>query len=46
VDVIADVLPANSFDQLRAQPFALVFAGSGQEVRFGGVAPVGPIPIY
>jgi hypothetical protein len=46
VEVIAEVLPANSFDQLRAQPFALVFAGSGQEVRFGGVVPVGPIPIY
>jgi len=46
VEVIAELLPANSFDQLRAQPFALVFVGSGQEVRFGGVAPVGPIPIY
>ena len=46
VEVIAELLPANSFDQLRAQPFALVFVGSGQEVRFGGVPPVGPTPIY
>ncbi|HEX2172452.1 MAG TPA: hypothetical protein VHL09_08400, partial [Dehalococcoidia bacterium] len=37
VDVIAEVFPANAFNQLNAQPFALVFVGSGPEVRFGAV---------
>jgi serine protease AprX len=46
VEVIAQPFPANSFNQLRTQPFALVFVGSGQEVRYGGVPPAGPIPVY
>src|SRR5215204_5403475 len=46
VEVIAEPFPANNFNQLRTQPFALVFVGSGQEVRFGGVPPAGPIPVY
>jgi hypothetical protein len=46
VEVIAEPFPANTFNQLRTQPFALVFVGSGQEVRFGGVPPAGPIPVY
>src|SRR5215213_830380 len=46
VEVIAEPFPASSFNQLRAQPFALIFVGSGQEVRFGGVPPAAPIPVY
>ena len=46
VEVIAEPFPANNLNQLRVQPFALVFAGSGQEVLFGTVAPAGPIPVY
>jgi serine protease AprX len=46
VEVIAQPFPANSFNQLRTQPFALVFVGSGQEVRYGRVPPASPIPVY
>jgi serine protease AprX len=46
VEVIAEPFPLNNFNQFRTQPFALVFVGSGQEVRFGGVPPAGPIPVY
>ncbi len=46
VEVIAEPFPANSFNQLRVQTFALVFVGSGEEVRFGGVSSAGPIPVY
>ncbi|HEX2729731.1 MAG TPA: S8 family serine peptidase [Rubrobacteraceae bacterium] len=46
VEVVAEPFPANNFNQLRVQPFALVFVGSGQEVLFGPVAPAGPIPVY
>ena len=46
VEVIAEPFPVNLFNQFRTQPFALVFVGSGQEVRYGGVPPAGPIPVY
>ncbi len=46
VEVIAEPFPANSFNQLRTQLFAVVFVGSGAEVRYGGVSPAGPIPVY
>ena len=46
VEVVSEPFPANSFNQFRVQPFALVFVGSGEEVRFGGVPPAGPIPVY
>ena len=45
VEVIAEAFPTNALNQFNAQPFALVFTGSGTEVRFGAV-PAGPIPIY
>ena len=35
----------NAFQTFPGQPFALVFVGSGDETRFGGV-PGGPIPVY
>ncbi len=44
-EVIAEIFPAVAFNQFHAQPYALVFVGSGQEVRFGGL-PAGPIPVY
>ena len=44
--VIAQPFPANSFNQLRSQPFALVFVGSGEVTRFGGMSPAGAIPFY
>jgi hypothetical protein len=45
VDVIAEVFPVNAFNQLNAQPFALVLVASGPEVRFGAL-PAGPLPIF
>jgi len=39
VEVIAEIFPANPFNQSNVQPFALVFVGSGAEVRFGGTVP-------
>jgi hypothetical protein len=45
VEVIADLFPANALNQFNAQPYALVFVGSGQEVRFGGL-PAPGIPVY
>jgi subtilisin family serine protease len=35
----------NAFQIFPGQPFALVFVGSGDETRFGGV-PGGPLPVY
>lgn len=46
VEVIAELFPANNFNQLRVQPFALVFVGRGGEVRFGGLPAAGRIPVY
>lgn len=46
VEVVAELFPANSLNQLRVQSFALVFVGSGREVRFGGLPAVGRIPVY
>ena len=45
VEVIAEIFPATAFNQFHAQPYALVFVGSGQEVRFGGL-PAKQIPVY
>ncbi len=49
VDVIGGAFRTNAFQQAAGQPFALVFAGSGQEIRWvvagaGGLA--GPLPVY
>jgi hypothetical protein len=46
VEVVAKPFPANSFNQLRSQPFALVFVGSGEVARFGDMSPAGEIPFY
>lgn len=46
VEVVAQPFPANSFNQLRSQPFALVFVGSGEVARVGGMSPEGEIPFY
>ena len=46
VEVVAEQFPDNNFNQLRSQPFALVFVGSGEEMRFPGVPPSGSIPFY
>ena len=45
VDVIAELIPADPINQSNVQPFALVFAGSGPEVRFPGL-PVAPPALY
>ena len=45
VEVTAEILPAVAFNQPHAQPYALVFVGSGPELRFGGL-PGPPIPVY
>jgi hypothetical protein len=45
VEIVAENFGAHSFNQLNLQPFSLVFVGSGEEVRFGGL-PAVPLPIY
>ncbi len=45
VEVIAEIFPAAAFNQFHAQPYALVFVGSGPEVRFS-VLPARQIPVY
>jgi subtilisin family serine protease len=45
VEVIAEIFPSVPFNQSHTQPYALVFVGSGAEVRFGGL-PGGRIPVY
>ncbi|NET39475.1 MAG: hypothetical protein F6K19_47175, partial [Cyanothece sp. SIO1E1] len=45
VEAIAEPFPTNAFNQFRAQSFALVFVGSGPEVRFGNIIPT-PLPFY
>jgi hypothetical protein len=42
VEIIARSFGDNTFNQFNAQPYALVFVGSGPEVRFGGVPSTGP----
>ena len=44
-DVIAELIPADPINQSNLQPFALVFVGSGPEVRFGAL-PGAPLAIY
>jgi hypothetical protein len=46
VEVVAELFPANAFNELRSQPFALVFVGSGTEVPFTVPPLAGPIPMY
>lgn len=47
VEVSAEAFPSNAFNQQDLQPFALVFAGSGQEVAFNqAVAAVTATPVY
>ena len=45
VEVIGGPFRNNAFQQFPGQPFALVFVGSGTEIRFGGL-PGGAIPVY
>jgi hypothetical protein len=45
VDVIAELIPADPLNQSNVQPFALVFVGSGPEVRFGAL-PGAPLALY
>jgi serine protease AprX len=45
VDVIAELIPADPLNQSDVQPFALVFVGSGPEVRFGAL-PGAPLALY
>lgn len=35
----------NAFNQFPGQPFSLVFVGSGQEIRYGGMGG-GALPVY
>jgi hypothetical protein len=47
VEVTAGAFPADPFNQQNLQPFALVFAGTGDEVRFNQpVAAVQGTAIY
>ncbi|HKQ72641.1 MAG TPA: S8 family serine peptidase [Blastocatellia bacterium] len=47
VEVIAEAFPTGTpFMQLPGQPFALVFVGSGPEIRTGALAPAGPLPFF
>lgn len=45
VEVLGGAIPIADFQQHPGQPFALVFVGSGAEVRYGGL-PGGPLPVY
>jgi hypothetical protein len=45
VEVIGGRFRDNAFQQFPGQAYALVFAGSGQEVVYGGLGG-GPIPVY
>ncbi|HMV47916.1 MAG TPA: hypothetical protein PLD20_07380 [Blastocatellia bacterium] len=47
VEVIAEAFPTNNaFMQLPGQPFALVFVGSGPEIRTGAVPLAVPLPFF
>jgi hypothetical protein len=46
VEVIGGHFGGSPFQQFPGQPFALVFVGSGEEIRFGPLAAGGPIPVY
>jgi hypothetical protein len=46
VEVIAKAFDGSEFQQFPAQPFALVFVGSGPELRTAGPPPGGPLPVY
>jgi hypothetical protein len=47
VEVLGGLFRDNAFNQFPGQPFALVFVGSGQEIRYGpGGLGGGAIPIY
>ena len=41
----SELIPADPINQSNLQPFALVFVGSGPEVRFGAL-PGAPLAIY
>jgi hypothetical protein len=45
VEVIGGIFSDSQFQQFSGQPYAIVFVGSGEEVRFGGL-PAGSIPFY
>jgi hypothetical protein len=46
VEVIGGPFANNVFQQFPGQPFALVFVGSGNEVRFPAGGALGPLPVY
>lgn len=47
VEVIAEVFPGNNaFVQFPGQPFALVFVGSGPEIRTTALPLTGPLPFF
>jgi serine protease AprX len=46
VDVIGQAIPASAFQQFPGQSFALVFVGSGNELRTAALPAAGPLPVY
>jgi hypothetical protein len=46
VEVIGGPFANNAFQQFPGQPYALVFVGSGTEVRFPPGGPPAPLPVY
>jgi hypothetical protein len=46
VEVIGQAIPADAFQQFPGQPFALVFVGSGNELRTAALPAAGPLPVY
>ena len=46
VDVIGGVFTANAYQTHPGQAFALVFVGSGDEARFGGIPEAPDVPYY
>lgn len=46
VQITAEAFGMSIFNQFNSQPFALVFVGSGAEIRFGGMPAPAAIPFY
>jgi hypothetical protein len=46
VEVIASSFGASLFQQFPGQPFALIFVGSGPEIRTAAAVPAGPAAFY